>query len=65
MAVRLKYAGIPAEQIVTVHDYSSLLDKLLSMVEEGQNVYLLPTYTAMLDMRKLLRKRYHLKNFWE
>lgn len=65
MAVRLKYAGIYSSKIHIIKKYEELLAKGLSNTEEGQSFYILPTYTAMLDIRKLLKKKYGLKEFWK
>ncbi|WP_010243131.1 MurT ligase domain-containing protein [Acetivibrio cellulolyticus] len=65
MAVRLKYAGIYSNKIQIVKDYEELLEKGLSNTKNGHSFYILPTYTAMLDMRKLLKKKYGLKEFWK
>lgn len=65
MAVRLKYAGIPEDGIVIEHDYNVLIDKLLEGAAEDETIYLLPTYTAMLDIRKILKERFHLRDFWK
>lgn len=65
MAVRLKYAGIYSSKIQVLKNYEELLEKGLSNTEHGHSFYILPTYTAMLDMRKLLKKKYGLKEFWK
>lgn len=65
MAVRLKYAGIFTDRILLEKDYGKMLDKALEVLEAGQTLYILPTYTAMLDVRKILKKRFRLKNFWQ
>ncbi|NLE26163.1 MAG: DUF1727 domain-containing protein [Clostridiaceae bacterium] len=65
MAVRLKYAGIPSEDIFIKHGDTELIDSMMEISEENATIYLLPTYTAMLDIRKNLKKRYNLKEFWE
>jgi len=65
MAVRLKYAGINEDKINIVKNYDDLLAKGLSNTQEGHNFYILPTYTAMLDIRKLLKKKFGLKEFWK
>lgn len=65
MAVRLKYAGLNLSQIDIIKDYSRLLDVSLSNIEEGGTLYLLPTYTAMLEIREILKKRFNLKDFWK
>lgn len=65
MAVRLKYAGIDIDKINIIKDYNELVSKGLSKTEPGKSFYISPNYTAMLELRKLLKKRYKLHNFWE
>lgn len=65
MAVRLKYAGIPSDSIFIKHGDTELLDSMIEASDENETIYLLPTYTAMLDIRKNLKKRFNLKEFWE
>lgn len=65
MAVRLKYAGIYSDKIQIEKDYEQLLNKALDSTHEGQSLYILPTYTAMLEVRSLLKKKFGLKEFWK
>lgn len=65
MAVRLKYAGIYTNKISIVKDYAELIDTGLSKTPEDSTFYILPTYTAMLEIRKLLKKKFGLKEFWK
>lgn len=65
LIVRLKYAGVSADRIIMHHDYDSMIRAGLSRMEPGQNFYILPTYTAMLDIRKVLKKKFGLKEIWE
>ncbi len=65
MALRLKYAGIPTDKIMIEKDYNILIRKALAQTKDGRKVYLLPTYTAMLDIRKSLQKLTKLHHFWE
>jgi UDP-N-acetylmuramyl tripeptide synthase len=51
MALRLKYAGIDSEVIASVSDGLNALQALLGAGETG---YILPTYTAMLEVRRVL-----------
>lgn len=62
MALRFKYAGIDAGKIKIVRDYGRLLEE---MPNGGRNVYIMPTYTSMLDLRDKIRRVYGLGNFWE
>lgn len=65
MAVRLKYAGIPEERIAILPKPEDLFDLALAQVPEGGTLCLMPTYTALLGLRKILARRYHLKDFWK
>jgi UDP-N-acetylmuramyl tripeptide synthase len=47
LALRLKYAGIESELTKTVSD-------ALQAVSRGETLYILPTYSAMLEVRKIL-----------
>ena len=65
MAVRLKYAGIYSSRISLVKDYPALVDEALAKTQNNETFYILPTYTAMLDIRKVLKRRFGLKEFWK
>ncbi|HEX9062328.1 MAG TPA: MurT ligase domain-containing protein [Clostridia bacterium] len=65
MSVRLKYAGIFSDRITTLKDYKELIREGISKTDEGECFYILPTYTAMLDIRKILSSMYNLKEFWK
>jgi lipid II isoglutaminyl synthase (glutamine-hydrolysing) len=63
LAVRLKYAGVDAEPPQT--DSGAALDELIKCTGEGDTVYLLCTYTAMLDLRAELVRRGWAQPYWE
>lgn len=65
MALRLKYAGLSTGKMSIVKDYDRLLDEGLASTPMGGTFYILPTYTAMLDIRETLSARYGLKAFWK
>lgn len=65
MAVRLKYSGIETEKIKIIKDYYRLIDEGLKKTPAGGCFYILPTYTAMLDIRGILKKKFNLKEFWK
>jgi UDP-N-acetylmuramyl tripeptide synthase len=65
MAVRLKYAGIYTNKITSITNYSELINAALANTKEGHNFYILPTYTAMLEIRKELKQKFKLKEFWK
>jgi lipid II isoglutaminyl synthase (glutamine-hydrolysing) len=62
MALRLKYAGWPEEAIEVVPGVESSLDAAVQRAEG--RVFALPTYTALLELRKLLSDRGLAKEFW-
>ena len=62
MRVRLKYAGIPDENITVERDY----EKLVSSLEPLQtDICLMPTYTAMLELRSVMIRHCGGAEFWE
>lgn len=65
MSVRLKYAGVPTERIRVENDVRAALEIALQAAEEGETVYALPTYTAMLAVRDVLRQTGYVRGFWE
>ncbi|MDQ4044727.1 MAG: MurT ligase domain-containing protein [Chloroflexota bacterium] len=66
MANRLKYAGIPDERITRFpDDLAAGLDGFVDTIPEGEVGYILPTYTAMLQVRKILADRGAVETFWK
>lgn len=65
MAVRLKYSGLDIKKIRIIKDYPLLLERGLSSTPAGGTFYILPTYTAMLEIRSILKKKFNLKEFWK
>ena len=62
MAMRFKYAGISQEKILVEKDYGKLMERITAQKEA---VYLLPTYTGMMELREKISKTYGFKDFWE
>jgi UDP-N-acetylmuramyl tripeptide synthase len=62
MALRLKYAGWPEEAIEVVPGIEASLDAAVAGAEG--RLFALPTYTALLELRKLLADRGLAKEFW-
>jgi UDP-N-acetylmuramyl tripeptide synthase len=65
MAVRLKYAGVEPERIKIEPDLRRALERALAAAEPNETVYALPTYTAMLALRDILRQTGYVRGFWE
>ena len=64
LAVRLKYAGVPAERLHVMPGVAPALDDALGDAPSGR-LYALPTYTALLELRGELASRGQALPFWE
>jgi UDP-N-acetylmuramyl tripeptide synthase len=64
LALRLAYDGYPRDRLEVVPDLGEALDRGLSLAEGG-TLAVLPTYTAMLDLRAILAARGHVRPYWE
>ncbi len=62
MALRLKYAGIAEEKISCAPDYEALCD---DMAQKSEPTYIIPTYSAMLELRSHIVRRTGGAEFWE
>ena len=62
MRIRIKYAGIDDAAIETQTDYAKLVEWIA-----GQElpVYIMPTYTAMLELREAVIRHCGGSEFWE
>ena len=65
MALRLKYAGIDTGLLRVERDMKQALQLGLGSITPGEILYVLPTYTAMLEMREILQKMGYARKFWE
>lgn len=50
LALRLKYAGVPTDRLYVVDDVAGGLDA--AVADGGGPLYVLPTYTALLELRR-------------
>ncbi|MBS6601221.1 MAG: MurT ligase domain-containing protein [Clostridium sp.] len=62
MAVRLKTAGLKEESFIIEEDYEKLTEKLKA--SKSNNIYILATYTAMINYRKFLYSKGYIKKLW-
>jgi hypothetical protein len=62
MALRLKYAGWPEERIEVESEIEASLDR--AVARAPNRLFALPTYTALIELRKLLAARGLAKEFW-
>jgi len=63
MALRLKYAGWPEDSIEVIDSIEGSLDAAVSAAPE--RLFALPTYTALLELRKLLADRGLAADYWQ
>ena len=64
MALRLKYAGF-LDGLPVVRNTSEALSLAVRETPSGGKLFVLPTYTAMLEVRELLAKRGGVASYWE
>jgi lipid II isoglutaminyl synthase (glutamine-hydrolysing) len=62
IALRLKYAGWPEHSIEVAPEIEGSLDRALR--DNPKRLFALPTYTALLELRKLLATRGLAEDFW-
>ena len=62
MRVRIKYAGIPDEHISMQRNYEELV---IWIEKQELPVFIMPTYTAMLELRQVVIKHCGGADFWE
>lgn len=65
MNLRLKYAGVPETARLLSPVLSEALDAAVGAAADGEPVYILPTYTAMLHLRGILQRRGHVSAYWD
>jgi UDP-N-acetylmuramyl tripeptide synthase len=62
LALRMKYAGVPVDRLHVVEDLEAGLDAALA---DGDGpLYVVPTYTALLELRELLTRRGQARAYW-
>jgi lipid II isoglutaminyl synthase (glutamine-hydrolysing) len=64
LGLRLKYAGVAAERLHVVRALPEALDSAVAETAHGR-LFVLPTYTALLELREELAARGHVARFWE
>jgi UDP-N-acetylmuramyl tripeptide synthase len=63
LALRLKYAGVPAERLHVVPGLPEALTQALESAGASR-LFALPTYTALLELRDELASRGYVQQFW-
>jgi UDP-N-acetylmuramyl tripeptide synthase len=65
LALRCKYAGFDEHAIEVVPDLARALDRGLELVPAGGELFVIPTYTAMLGLRRIVADRGFARPYWE
>ena len=65
LALRFAYGGLDRARIEVIPALDAALDRGLALTEPGGELTVLPTYTAMLALRRTIAGRGHVANYWE
>jgi UDP-N-acetylmuramyl tripeptide synthase len=65
LALRFKYGGLDPGAIEVVPSLETALDRGLDSTPAGGELVVLPTYTAMLALRKIVSERGFVRPYWE
>jgi lipid II isoglutaminyl synthase (glutamine-hydrolysing) len=65
MALRCKYGGFSEEAIEVLPSLERALDRGLELTPAGAELVLLPTYTAMLALQRIVTERGLARPYWE
>jgi UDP-N-acetylmuramyl tripeptide synthase len=65
LALRFKYGGFDESRIVVEPSLEAAVDRGLSLTPDGRELVVLPTYTAMLALQRLVADRGLAKRYWE
>jgi UDP-N-acetylmuramyl tripeptide synthase len=65
LALRFKYGGIDERELEVEPELGRALDRGLELTAAGAELVVLPTYTAMLALRKIVAERGLVRHYWE
>ena len=65
LALRFKYGGLDEERILVEPSLGAAVDRGLELTPDGGELVLLPTYTAMLALQRIVAERGLAKPYWE
>jgi lipid II isoglutaminyl synthase (glutamine-hydrolysing) len=64
LSLRFKYGGMAPEAIEVVPELEAALDRGIELTPPGGELVFLPTYTAMLALRKIVTERGFVEPYW-
>jgi UDP-N-acetylmuramyl tripeptide synthase len=65
LALRFSYGGMTEEAIEVVPNIARALDRGLALTPRGGELTFLPTYTAMLELQRVMAERGYAKPYWK
>jgi UDP-N-acetylmuramyl tripeptide synthase len=65
LALRFKYGGLDEKAIEVVPELEAALDRGLELTPPGGRLTVLPTYTAMLALHRIVGRRGFVRPYWE
>ena len=65
LALRFAYGGFPRERLEIVPSLDAALDRGLELTRPGEELAVLPTYTAMLALQAIATRRGLTRPYWE
>jgi UDP-N-acetylmuramyl tripeptide synthase len=65
LGLRMTYGGLARDRLEIIPSLERALDRGFGLVEAGTELVVLPTYTAMLELRGVLTERGAVRPYWE
>jgi UDP-N-acetylmuramyl tripeptide synthase len=65
LGLRFAYGGLDRNRIEVVPSLGAALDRGLELTPTGGELIVLPTYTAMLGLRRIVADRGYVRQYWE
>jgi hypothetical protein len=65
LGVRCTYGGLNEDALEVEPDVEQALDRGLELTPAGGELVVLPTYTAMLGLQRIVTERGLVKPYWE
>jgi lipid II isoglutaminyl synthase (glutamine-hydrolysing) len=65
LGLRLVYGGLEREKLDVLPSLERALDRGLELTPSGGELFVIPTYTAMLALRRIVTERGFARPYWE